>query len=163
MSANYSPAPASAPQQTASQRPTRADAERNERRRKPGATTISGLKLHVAPELLDPAYEYRWVNDEPGRVAGMYDNDWDKVEDKRIAKGEGTVPTVHVSGASPTPVKAVLMRKRKEWYEADQKEKQKPLDEMDQSIRRGVNHEQQEPELRGGVAYTPGGSNTVSR
>lgn len=160
----YSPAPgATAPAPAEPQRQTRADTVRNERRRKPGATVAAGLKLHVDADKLDPAYEYRWVNDAPGRVQQMYDQDWDKVEDATIGNGEGTVPTIHVSGGSPTPTNAILMRKRKDWYEADQKEKQAPLDEMDQAIRRGVNHEQQEPELRGGVAYTPGGSNTISR
>ena len=50
------------------QRPTRADQVRTERRKKPGATSISGLKLHIDRDKLDPAYEYRWVNDTPGRV-----------------------------------------------------------------------------------------------
>lgn len=145
------------------QRPSRADQVRTERRRKPGATNVSGLKLHIEKDKLDPAYEYRWVNDTPGRVQQLYGDDWDKVEDGSIVSSPGTVPTQHVGSDNGQPINAVLMRKLKTFYQADQKEKQAPLDAMDESIRRGVNHQNAEPELRGDVAYTPGGSNTVSR
>lgn len=147
----------------ANQRPTRADEVRQERRRKRGSTVVSGLKLHVPTDKLDQRFEYRWVNDVPGRVQQMTDNDWDRVEDPSIASGVGSVPTVHVSGSSATPMSAVLMRKRKDWYEDDQKEKNKPLDEIDAAIRRGTVHERNEADLRGDVAYTPNGSNHVSR
>ena len=141
----------------------RAEEVRSERRRKRGSTTISGLKLHVDPDRMDPGYEYRWVNDKGGRVQAMYDNDWDKVEDGALSDAPGTVPSKTVGSDGGKPLNAILMRKRKEYYEADFKEKQKPLDEMDEAIRRGVNHTRSEPELGGDVAYTPGGSNTVSR
>lgn len=145
------------------QRPTRADEVKQERRRKPGSTTISGLKLHIDKDNLDPAYEYRWVNDIPGRVQQLYAEDWDKVENKDSANGVGTIPTQHVGTDAGKPIAAVLMRKLKSFYQDDQKEKQKPLDAMDEAIRRGVNHEKAEPDLRGPVAYTPNGSNTISR
>lgn len=138
-------------QQQAAERPNRAETERRERRKKRGSTVISGLKLHVDKSELDPAYEYRWVNDTPGRVQQMTNDDWDKVE----GRGEQ-----HVGVDSGHSVKAVLMRKRKDWYEDDQKEKMKPLDEIDASIRRGAHHK--EPELAGEVAYTPG-TNSISR
>ena len=142
---------------------SRAAEEKTERRRKRGSTTVSGLKLHVDPEKLDPAYKYRWVNDTPGRVQQLYEQDWDKVEDRANTDGGGTVPTKHVGVDSGKPINAVLMRKRREHFEEDFKEKQRPLDEIEQSIRRGVVHEQNEPELRGEVAYTPGSGNTISR
>ncbi len=145
------------------QRPTRADQVRTERRRKPGSTVLSGLRLHIDKDKLDPAYEYRWVNDTPGRVQQLYGQDWDKVESSDIAgSSPGTVPTQHVGSEAGTPINAILMRKRKEFYAADQKEKQAPLDAMDESIRRGSAHQQAEPELRD-VAYTPGGTNTIGR
>jgi hypothetical protein len=145
------------------QRPTRADEIRTERRKKPGSTSISGLKLHIDKDKLDPAYEYRWVNDTPGRVQQLYGEDWDKVKAGDITSSPGTIPTQHVGSDAGKPINAILMRKRKEYYAADQKEKQAPLDAMDESIRRGVNHQNAEPELRGDIAYTPGGSNTISR
>lgn len=149
------------PQQTA-QRPNRADEVRAERRRKPGSTVQYGIKLHVDKDKLDPDYEYRWVNDAPGRVQALYEQDWDRVEDPQIAgegNSAGTVPTKFVGNVAGAPTNAVLMRKRKEWFVADQKEKRKPLDEMDKAIRRGA--EQKDPELSD--AYTPNGSNSISR
>lgn len=145
------------------QRPTRADQVRTERRKKPGATSVSGLKLHIDKGKLDPAYEYRWVNDTPGRVNQLYHQDWDKVEDPTISSSAGTVPTQHVGSEAGVPINAVLMRKRREYYDADQKEKQAPLDAMDAAIRGGTIHEQASPELAGSVAYTPDGSNTLDR
>lgn len=144
------------------QRPSRADQVRTERRKKPGSTSISGLKLHIDKDKLDPAYEYRWVNDTPGRVNELYGRDWDKVEDASIGSSAGTIPTMHVGSEGGTPINAILMRKRKEFYEADQKERQAPLDAMDAAIRGGTIHEQTSPELAG-AAYTPGGSNTLDR
>jgi hypothetical protein len=47
------------------------------------------------------------------------------------------------------------MRKRKDWFQADQKEKQKPLDEMDRQIRRGQSRPEIEASDRDDF-YTPG-------
>lgn len=146
------------PSQTA-QRSDRANEVRRERRRKPGSTALSGLKLSVDPELLDPAYEYRWANDENGRVQQLESQDWDVVDNEAIAKegnvGGGTVPTRHVGGNG----KAVLMRKLKDWHQADRRAGFNRLDEMDKAIRKGA--EQKDTELAG--AYTPNGENTISR
>ena len=148
------------------QRPTRADQVRTERRRKPGSTVNSGLKLHVDASLKDPAYEYRWVNDVPGRVQSFANQDWDRVDNAEIAgegNANGTIPTKFVGMVSGGPTNAVLMRKRKDWHEADQIEKRKPLNAQDEAIRRGTIHQaQNEPELAGGIAYTPGGLNTIT-
>lgn len=141
----------------------RAAKVQQERRRKRGDTVVTGLKLHVDKEAKDPDYVYRWVNDTPGRVQQFYNNDWDKVEMDGNTDGAGSIPTKHVGTDSGRPIEAVLMRKRKDWFEADQKEKRQALDAVDDAIRRGVQHEKNEPELTGGVAYTPGGSNTINR
>lgn len=146
------------PSQTA-QRSDRATEVRRERRRKPGSTAHTGLKLHVDSALLDPAYEYRWANDENGRVQQLEAQDWDVVDSEAIAKegnvGGGSVPTRHVGGNG----RAVLMRKLKDWHEEDRKARFKALDEMDKAIRKGA--EQKDSELAG--AYTPNGENTISR
>ena len=133
-------------------RPNRADEVRQERRRKPGSTVNYGVKLGVPEDHLDPQYEHRWVNDVGNRVASLEADDWDK------APMEGrSVEKRHVGTDSGRPTSAVLMRKRKEWYEDDQKEKRKPLDEMDKAIKRGTAHRSSgEAELSGDVAYTPG-------
>ena len=45
----------------------------------------------------------------------------------------------HVNGK---PYGVVLMKKYKDWHEADRKAKNKPLEEMDKAIKRGTAHEQ---------------------
>lgn len=136
-------------------RADRAEQVRTERRMKPGSIAATGLQLYVPEENKDPKYAHRWVNDDGRRVEQLYQQDWDKVDDpvKPDSDGVGSVQTKTV-GANGK--KAVLMRKRKDWYETDQRAKQKPLDEMDEAIRRGI-PKTQEADLGGGVAYTPDG------
>lgn len=140
-------------------RASRADEVRNERRRKPGSTVHYGLKLSVPEEQLDrTTYEYRWVNDSPGRVQRMKDEDWDPAPE---ASNGASVEKRVVGTDAGKPTSGILMRKRKDWYGDDQKEKMRPLNEMDAEIRRGKNHERTEPGMSGPEIYTPGGVNTI--
>lgn len=143
----------------ANTRPSRADEVRQERRRKPGSTIISGLNLAVDESRLDRnTYEYRWVNDRGARMASMHGQDWDPAPEV----GDGSSVTGKIVGTdeSGKPFSGILMRKRKDWYVADQKEKQAPLEEMDRAIRAGTSHVKAAPELRDN-GYTPNGSNTI--
>lgn len=151
---------------TRAARVTRSEEVRTERRRKPGSTTHYGMKLHIDKAALDPAYSYRWANDKGGRIQDLHDEDWDPVKRLEAAGGDGpgTVPQKFVGTEAGKPIKAVLLKKRKEWYDDDQKEKRKPLDEMDKAIRGGTAHQKSnEPELAGEIAYTPGGVNVLDR
>ncbi len=143
---------------------TRAEKVREERRRKPGAVLMSGIKLGVDQSLLDPNFTHRWVNDKGNRVQQLEAADWDPVTEavKADSDGSGTVQTKIVGTDAGKPYSAILMRKRKDWFQADKKEAQKPLDETDEAIRRGLNHQKDSPELAGS-SYTPGGRNTISR
>lgn len=143
---------------------TRADTVRQERRMKPGSIVQTGLKLAVEEEKLDRrVYEYRWVSDTPGRVDAMYRQDWDPVTDdvKPDSSGLGTNRTAVVGVDSGKPINGILMRKRKDWYQADQKAKQAPIDELDKAIMRGTNHAESERDLNA-VAYTPNGRNEIT-
>jgi hypothetical protein len=141
-------------------RPNRAEEVRRERRHKPGKTVLDGLRLAVDETKLDKKnFEYRWVNDAPGRVQRMHDRDWDPATEQVGAGAEGTVQSKVVGTADGKPVNGVLMRKHKDWYREDQKAKQAPLNEMDKAIREGINH-RNEPALRDG-AYTPNGGNVI--
>lgn len=147
---------------TATARPTRAEQTRRERRMKPGATVNAGIKLSLDEDRLDrKTYDYRWVNDVPGRVKQLEAMDWDVVKDdeaKTDGTGAGTVPTVHGGiGDNGKPHGMVLMRKFKDWADEDRKRKRKPLDEMDEAIRRGTAHKAAgEADLAAeGVTYTP--------
>jgi hypothetical protein len=148
----------------ADQRPTRAEEVRTERRRKPGSVILSGLKLGVPEEMLDRnTYEYRWANDKGNRIRQLHDADWDRVSEavKEDVDGMGSIQSKIVGTEDGKPVNAVLMRKRKDWYQADQKEKSNVLDAMDDDIRRGKGHTKESPELSGGIGYTPNGQNKI--
>jgi hypothetical protein len=146
-------------------RPTRAEEVRQERRRKPGSTVMSGIKLGVDESKLDRKnYEYRWVNDRGNRVQQLTSNDWDLAPEQAAlaAGGEGTVQSTIVGTDGGKPYSGILMRKRKDWFEADRAEKLKPVHEVEQAIRAGTNHQKDSPELRDGT-YTPNGANTLDR
>ena len=145
-----------------STRGNRADEVRQERRRKPGSVINYGQKLAIEEEDLDrDTYTYRWVNDAGGRVQALEAQDYDKAP-----MGGKTVESRHVGVDSGHPTKAVLMRKRKDWHEADTKERRKPLDEMEKAIRSGTAHRAQpgaDADLNSS-AYTPGtGVNILER
>lgn len=133
-------------------RGNRATEERRERRYKPGATQLDGLKLHVPEDKLDrKRFEYRWVNNKGNRIQQMHDRDWDPAPE--IANGASTTKrVVGLDGAAP--MDGMLMRKHRDWYDQDQKTKRRPLDEMEASIKRGTAHKD-EKDLDG-VSYTPG-------
>lgn len=144
-------------------RPTRADEVRQERRRKPGATIASGIKLGVDETKLDRGtYEYRWANETGSRLQQLHANDWDVAPEQAAPSDGGGTVNSKVAGTDNTgkPFNAVLMRKRKEWFRDDQKAKQAPLEAMDEAVRRGVAHQQSEPELREGT-YTPDAGNKI--
>lgn len=147
-------------------RATRADEIRTERRRKPGNVLQTGKKLAVNEAALDrDNFEYRFFNDTPGRIQAAYDNDWDTVTDPTVkpdADGAGTVIEKVVGTDGSKPTKGVLMKKRRDWYQQDQKEKRAHLDKIEESIRRGAAH-RNEADLAGAVSYTPEGGNTLRR
>lgn len=142
-------------------RPSRAEQARRERRMKPGDVVQTGIKLGLDESRLDrKTYEYRWVNDHPGRVEQYKRRDWDLVDDeeaKTDGTGLGSVPTQHGGiGDNGKPYGVVLMKKYKDWHEKDRKAKNKPLDEMDKAIARGTAHEQSGEADLTGTTYTPG-------
>lgn len=149
----------------AATRPTRAEQSRRERRMRPGAIVASGEKLGLDETQLDRGlYTYRWVRDEGNRVEILKKQDWDLVDEEQAktdGTGLGSVPTQHGGvGESGKPYGLVLMKKYRDWYEDDQKAKRKPLDAMEQAIRKGTAHEQSGETELAGVSYTPG-TNTL--
>jgi hypothetical protein len=120
---------------------TEAATETERKRRKVRAGSTSEVKLksdYFNPYITDDSYEYRLVNDEDEyRVSTLEDNDWDKVTDgknKVVRQACGTLKDGRTQHR-------ILMRKRKEWYDADQKEKLAPLDEMEKELLRGQGKE----------------------
>lgn len=95
----------------------------------------------------DPAYVYRWVNDVGGRITDAERGGYEFVTSD-VKAGQSDVANQNSSvgdrqskivgkNESGRPVTAYLMRIRKEWYDGDQKAKQKGLDSIDAALKRG--------------------------
>lgn len=146
-------------------RPDRVEEVKEQRRRRADSGASAGLKLHVPADMKDEAnFAYRWVNDRPGRVHQMTkEDDWDVVSTERsdqlTAASEGSVMNRAVD--KTTGEKAVLVRKPRNYFEADRLEKQKPIDEIEKALRRGSAPSSEG--LSGPESYVPNGKNTVGR
>lgn len=94
----------------------------------------------------DPNYVYRWVNDTSGRIDDAQRGGYEFVRSAKVGEKDASnrnqdlgtrVSRIVGRSDTGTPVTAYLMRIKKEWYQADQKAKQKELDEFDATIKRG--------------------------
>ncbi|SRR5687767_505296 len=116
------------------------------KRRSRGSTSpVAGKKLSVDTSKLDPRFEYRWTNDEPGRLQtrqaeATFGGDWDFVtnddgslSDGRNVDEKGTISRIvdRKSGQ-----RAYLMRKPKELYGDDQAVKRSRNKKMEDQMRR---------------------------
>lgn len=132
-------------------RPPRVEEAKTERRRRQGMGAERNLKLYVPEGSKDPDYVYRWVNDRPGRVQQLtQQDDWDKAPGVTT---DGSVETRVADKSSGE--RTILLRKRRDFYEADKLEEQKLLDATDEQMRRGAAQSQEG--LSGSEAYVPGG------
>ena len=114
----------------ATEKPTPAQVSRPRR-------TPIGRRNRLTVENRDPAYHYRIVNDVDGRVQDLLDQDYEivldaKVGDKRVddISSLGSAKQISVGGG----IKAIVMRKRKDWFEEDQAAKQKEIDELEATM-----------------------------
>jgi hypothetical protein len=107
--------------------------------------TPIGRRNRLTVENRDPNYHYRVVNDVDGRVQDMIDLDYEVVNDATVGDKRvdapsplGSAKQISVGGG----IKAIVMRKRKDWHEQDQLEKQRQIDEleatMNEAAKRGV-------------------------
>lgn len=151
------------------EQPKRAEAVRKERRRRKGMGLEASLKLSVPEDVKDPNYEYRWARGTPARINQLtkYD-DYDVVTSEQIASDErqngiGVTPERHGGvDEQGNAYSMVLLRKPKDYYEADQKEKQALVDEREKAIQRGkVEGKDGQQGLSGSNAYTPEGGISI--
>ena len=87
----------------------------------------------------EEGYVYRIVNDTPGRINRFKEAGYELVEDAQLG-------TSHVDGNQASQgivskyvgkgVTAVVMRQRDEFYKEDQAEKQRKIDELENSMRK---------------------------
>lgn len=111
-------------------KPTQAQVSRPRR-------TPIGRRNKLSVENKDPNYVYRIVNDIDGRVQDMIDRDYEIVLDAKV--GDKRVDSVSSLGSATQiavgkGVKAIVMRKRKDWHDEDQALKQKEIDDLEASM-----------------------------
>lgn len=140
----------------------RIEEERARRRRREDITVGRQKNLAIEGDL-DPRYTYRWINDDPGRVHNLTKrDDWDLVtsdqlgarEDKDKGVGSGVERIVGKSDGK----RAMLVRKLKEYYDADEAKKQAEIDVTDAALKRGETRSPQGiRESDPGNSYVPSG------
>ena len=114
----------------ATEKPTPAQVSRPRR-------TPIGRRNRLSVENRDPSYHYRIVNDVDGRVQDLLDQDYEivldaKVGDKRVDEISSLGSAKQISGGGG--IKAIVMRKRKDWFEEDQTAKQKEIDDLEATM-----------------------------
>jgi hypothetical protein len=110
---------------------TRAEEIAAGRRRRNPSESMSGLSLQlgVDPETKDPNYEYRWINDDKGRLESLTQrDDWDFVENDNVAadnrnlnESESRIRRRVGINQAGEPLYAYWCRKYKPWYDEDQR------------------------------------------
>lgn len=116
-------------------------------RRRRNSESLNGTRkrLHVDESKLDREnFAYRFANDENGRLHQLtVDDDWDMVSDRDgVVKPDGNSVGSEVSAFAGTrdngaPLRTVLLRKRKTYYDEDEAAKQRRVDETEAGLKRG--------------------------
>lgn len=110
-------------------------------KRKARRTSINGGRNVLTVSGKDPAYEYRVVNDDGDRISQFEEMGYEVVKDQNITVGdrrianptkEGSPIQISVGGGT----KAYVMRIKKEWYDEDQAEKAKRIEESEKGMLR---------------------------
>lgn len=100
----------------------------------------------LAVEGKDPNYAYRWVNDQGGRIQQAEQADYEFVGAGEVTVGSGVdrnsevgdrVSQIVGTKEDGSPMRAYLMRIKREFYEEDQVEKQKEVNAKDAAIQSG--------------------------
>lgn len=110
-------------------------------KRKARRTSINGGRNILTVSGKDPAFEYRVVNDDGDRISQFEEMGYEVVKDQNITVGdrrianptkEGSPIQISVGGGT----KAYVMRIKKEWYDEDQAEKAKRIEESEKGMLR---------------------------
>jgi hypothetical protein len=136
---------------------------KEERRRRLGAGLERNYKLFVPENKKDPNFEYRWINDSPGRIEQYTtQDDWDIVTTDR--NGEPFECSRPVGpGPDGRPLYAKLCRKRKEYYDQDKEEELKSIKAQEDAMRVGPPPSPQGLGAEPATTYVPGGRNTITK
>lgn len=108
---------------------------------------VARTRLSIDESAKDPNYNYRWITDKPGRLdsaqSGGYEFAPEQVKVGQDVKDGNSdvgsrVSRVVGTNSDGTPQRGYLMRIPKEYFEADQAEKQRKVDDIDAAIKRGT-------------------------
>ena len=135
---------------------------KEERRRRLGSGLERNLKLHIPEEKKDPNFEYRLINDSPGRIEQYTKHDdWDVTKaDKNGEPWEVRRPVG--PGADGRPLYAVLCQKRKDYYNQDKEEELRAIKAQEDAMRTGPLPSPQGLGAESATTYVPGGRNTIT-
>ncbi len=97
-------------------------------------------------EDMDPNYQYRWVNDKPGRIERFKRAGYEFVSGNSKVR-EGKVDAANSADSLLTMqvgehVTAYAMRIKKEWHEEDKAAKEKAVEATEESLFRSLNDEE---------------------
>ena len=147
----------------------RVEEERQQRRRRDDMGEGRLRNLAIAGDL-DPDYTYRWINDEPGRVHNLtVRDDWDRVTEDMLTGPKSERDRQLGSGLEriiekASGKRAILVRKRKEFYIADKAKEQVVVDRQMDAIKQGMTPggHRGEPTLTASDnAYVPAGGISI--
>jgi len=151
-------------------RPTtkRMEAERAQRRRRDDLGVGRGRNLDVSGTK-DTNYEYRWVNDDPGRMHNLtVRDDWEVVNSGDLgevnAKDKGVGTPIERIVDKRNGKRAVLLRKPKDYYLGDKAKEQGQIDETEKAIKRGavpMTGAGAGEQMEAGKAYIPSGGISI--
>jgi len=103
-------------------------------------TPINGTRNILTIRGQEPGYRYRIVNDDGDRIPMLQEQGYELVQDASITVGDRRIANPTKEG-SPIQVsvgggqKGFVMRIKDEWYQEDQKAKQKSVDDLDESMK----------------------------
>lgn len=118
---------------------------------------IPQSKLSVDKTL--DGYHYRWINDEPGRIAQALAGAYVFVEPEEVGRepnGENKVWEIGGTNKDGSVMRVYLMRIAEEFYQEDRQSHNEYLDNIDEAIRGGrVNQQASDNRYvpQGGISY----------
>ena len=106
---------------------------------------MNAMQAKLSVRHKEPGFQYRWVNDDHGRIANAQAAGYEFVEDVAIAAeraGTNAESDTRVSFPAGlrrdnTPMNTYLMKTREEFYNEDQAAKQSSVDQIDAAIAGG--------------------------
>ena len=98
-----------------------------------------GMRNRLTFKNLDPAYNYRIINDKDDRIKQAQEGGYEFVESSEqlgdLKVAEATKIGSRVSKPVGHGMTGYLMRIKKEWYDEDQSKKQEKVDTLEKSMK----------------------------